>query len=101
MDGLLDKRALRPRLEVVETESFGGRYLEVYDGGHHQGTYHTQHNGAEFLRRYAGRIALVYTWAAYEAECALVVDADPDGFDLSDVVPRPVLALVRPPMQEA
>jgi hypothetical protein len=78
---------------VVECEGHG-RYFKVDDGGEYVGTF--EHDGIELCRRFAGRIALVYGFDAYEAECARRIAANPYDWDTSDVVPAPVLAMVRP-----
>lgn len=84
----------RPRLSIVECEGHG-RYFEVYEQGEYAGTF--EHDGIELGRRYAGRIAAVYGYTAYEHECAKRIEANPDDWDCSDVVPAPVLCIVRPP----
>lgn len=81
----------RARLALIECEGHG-RYWEVYEGPHYLGTYNTP---ADVCRAFAGRVAEVYTYAAYEAACLKVMEADPEGWDTSDVVPVPVLAMVR------
>lgn len=92
---MLSERRFTPRLQIVECEGHG-RWFEVDDGGEYAGTFET---GDDICRRYAGRIALVYGYDAYEAECAKRIAADPTDWDCSDVVPEPVLCLVRPPRE--
>lgn len=82
-----------PRLRIVEVEGMG-RAFEVDDNGQYVGTF--ERDGIELCRRYAGRIALVYGYDAYEAECARRIAENPYDWDCSDVVPNPVLAIVRP-----
>ena len=93
----------RPRLQIVEVEGHG-RAFEVYEDGAFVATF-DQRDGREvrypeapgptICDRFGGRIAEVYGYAAYEAECARVIDFDPDGWDVSDVMPEPFLVRVR------
>ena len=88
-----------PRLRIFECEGHG-RYFEVYDGptgvrdelGGYGGTFDT---GAEVCAAYAGRIALLYTFDDYDRACLALMEADPEGWDTSDVVPDPHLVMVR------
>ena len=96
----------RARLQVFECEGHG-RYFEVYEAGKYAGTYDGsdgalviptapyRHPSCTLGSVYGGRVAEVYGYKAYEAACDVVMQADPDGWDVSDVVPVPVLALVR------
>lgn len=83
----------RPRLELYEIEGHG-RSWEAYETGTYRylGSFDT---GEDVCKAFGGRIALVYGYDAYEAACAVVIDQDPQGFDLSDVKPRPFLVRVR------
>jgi hypothetical protein len=93
----------RPRLQVVEIEGHG-RAFEVYEDGKFVATFDKRDGrevrypdpaGPTIGERFGGRVAEVYGYKAYEAACEAVMDADPDGWDVSDVMPVPVLALVR------
>ena len=81
-----------PTLRIVECEGHG-RYFEVDDAGEYVGTF--EHDGIELCRRFGGRLALVYGYTAYEAACAVRIREHPEDWDCSDVVPQPVLAVVR------
>ena len=95
----------RPRLQIVEMEGHG-RYFEVYEEGQyaaafdHDGTLVREEppyrvEGETFASVYGGRVAEVYGFRAYEAACAEVMARDPEGYDLSEVMPTPVLVTVR------
>jgi hypothetical protein len=93
----------RPRLQIIENEGHG-RAFEVYEAGEYVGTY-DQRDGREVRypeppgptigERFGGQLAEVYGYTAYEAACAEVIAADPDGWDCSDVMPVPFLVRVR------
>lgn len=97
----------RPRLQIIEGEGHG-RYFEVYLDGEYVDTF-DQSDGREVRwpgppgktlgERFGGQVAEVYGYTAYEAECAKVIAADPDGWDLSDVMPVPFLVTVREAMK--
>lgn len=89
-----DPQWFRPKLELYECEGHG-RFWEVYEGHDGQGYVGCYDRPEDICAAFAGRIALVYGYAAYEAACDVVIAQDPDGFDLSDVKPRPVLVRVR------
>jgi hypothetical protein len=91
------KGGFRARLCLFECEGHG-YYWEVYDGGEYAGTFDKPE---DVCKVYAGRIAEVYTHAAYEAACAERIAADPDDWDCSDVVPEPVLAIIQRPPGDA
>lgn len=98
----------RPRLQFVEVEGHG-RAFEVYENGEYVTTF-DQRDGREVRypdepgptigQRYGGRVAEVYGFKAYEAECAKAIDLDPAGYDLSEVMPAPFLVTVREQMRE-
>lgn len=100
----LTDRTFRPKLEIVECEGMG-RYFEVIDDGEYVGTFdgdgsgyrreEDDWNGLTLCQRFGGRVAYLYGFAAYDAECAAIIAADPEGFDTSDVVPDPFLVTVR------
>lgn len=84
----------RPRLELYECEGHG-RYWEVYEG-HDGQNYVGEFDTPEAIcAAFGGRVALVYGYTAYEAACDVVIRQDPEGFDLSDVKPRPFLVRIR------
>lgn len=93
----------RPRLQIVEVEGHG-RAFEVYENGEYVTTF-DQRDGREVRypkppgptigERFGGRVAEVYGFKAYEAACAKVIEADPEGWDCSDVMPEPFLVVVR------
>lgn len=93
----------RPRLQIVEVEGHG-RAFEVYENGEYVTTF-DQRDGREVRypeppgptigERFGGRVAEVYGYKAYEAACAKVIEADPEGWDCSDVMPEPFLVVVR------
>ena len=96
----------RPRLQIVEIEGHG-RAFEVYDSGVFRGTFDRTDGtlvggsapyrieGVTLGSLYGGRVAEVYGFKAYEAACAKVIEADPEGWDCSDVMPEPFLVVVR------
>lgn len=101
----------RSRLQIFECEGHG-RYFEVYEDGEYAGTYDKsdgalviptapyRHPSVTLGEVLGGRVAEVYGYNAYEAACAKVMEADPDGWDVSDVVPVPVLVVVRVPQED-
>lgn len=83
----------KPRLRLVEIEGHG-RYWEAYDTRTHEylGGFDEP---VDVCARFPGRLAEVYTYDDYERACAERIEADPDGWDCSDVVPAPRLVIVR------
>lgn len=93
----------RPRLQIVELEGHG-RAFEVYEAGEFVATFdqtdgrevrYPEPAGPTICERFGGRLAEVYGYTAYEAACAKVIAADPEGWDCSDVMPEPFLVRVR------
>jgi hypothetical protein len=93
----------RPRLQIIEVEGHG-RAFEVYEAGSFVATF-DQRDGREVRypdppgptlgERFGGQLAEVYGYTAYEAACADVIEADPEGWDCSEVMPVPFLVRVR------
>jgi len=91
----MTRQAATPHLRIYECEG-RGRFFTVYDRGEFAGEFGT---GEAVCTAYAGRIALVYGYDAYDRACAAVIAADPQGWDTSDVQPDPMLCIVRSPAE--
>ncbi|HET9671702.1 MAG TPA: hypothetical protein VFQ40_02500 [Actinomycetota bacterium] len=104
---MLQAGGFRPRLQIVEIEGHGFCF-EVYESGEYVATFdktdgrevrYPDPPGPTIGERFGGRVAELYGFKAYEAACEKVIAADPERFDLSDVMPAPFLVIVREEVQ--
>ena len=87
------------RRDFVSKEQFevyeNGEYVTTFDQRDGREVRYPEPPGPTIGERFGGRVAEVYGFKAYEAACAKVIEADPEGWDCSDVMPEPFLVVVR------
>lgn len=83
----------RARLRLWEIDGGpSGMFWEAMNGNDYLGSFT---NLRDVCERFGNRTAEVYTYAAYEALCLRIMEADPEAWDTSGAIPMPVLCRVR------